>query len=203
MPVSGPLPFSQASENNKLPIMGVLQRHLQDRTTVLEIGGGTGQHAEFFSSQLPQLVWQSSDVPDQVETLNLRIAAAKNANLPAAIAIDVDEADWNSRRFDAIFTANTLHIMSQASVTSLFKGLCQSIQLGGLLLVYGPFKYRGDYTTQSNARFDLWLKQRDPSSGIRDFEWVNELAKGAGFELIEDNAMPANNQLLVWRSVST
>lgn len=36
------LPFSQACENNKQPILEVLQNELQEHTHVLEIGSGTG-----------------------------------------------------------------------------------------------------------------------------------------------------------------
>ena len=193
------LPFSQASENNKLPILEILRRHLAGRKTLLEIGGGTGQHAAFFAAQFPGLIWQSSDIPSSVDMLNLRIAHAGLANLPLAFGLDVNENDWHCGRYQAAFTANSLHIMSEDSVENLFAGIIDHIEEGGLLLVYGPFKYHGEFTTGSNARFDVWLKQRDSVSGIREFEWVNDLAENAGFRLLEDNAMPANNQLIVWR----
>ena len=193
------LPFSQASENNRLPILEILRRHLAGRKTLLEIGGGTGQHAAFFAAQFPGLIWQSSDIPASVDMLNLRIAHAGLANLPLAFGLDVNENDWHCDRYHAAFTANSLHIMSEGSVENLFAGIIDHIEAGGLLLVYGPFKYHGEFTTGSNARFDVWLKQRDSVSGIREFEWVNDLAENAGFRLLEDNAMPANNQLIVWR----
>lgn len=193
------LPFSQASENNRLPILEILRRHLAGRKTLLEIGGGTGQHAAFFAAQFPGLIWQSSDIPASVDMLNLRIAHAGLANLPLAFGLDVNENDWHCGRYQAAFTANSLHIMSEGSVENLFAGIIDHIEEGGLLLVYGPFKYHGEFTTGSNARFDVWLKQRDSVSGIREFEWVNDLAENAGFRLLEDNAMPANNQLIVWR----
>ena len=193
------LPFSQASENNKLPILEILRRHLAGRKTLLEIGGGTGQHAAFFAAQFPGLIWQSSDIPASVDMLNLRIAHAGLANLPLAFGLNVNENDWHCGRYQAAFTANSLHIMSEGSVENLFAEIIDHIEAGGLLLVYGPFKYHGEFTTGSNARFDVWLKQRDSVSGIREFEWVNDLAENAGFRLLEDNAMPANNQLIVWR----
>ena len=193
------LPFSQASENNRLPILEILRRHLAGRKTLLEIGGGTGQHAAFFAAQFPGLIWQSSDIPASVDMLNLRIAHAGLANLPLAFGLDVNENDWHCDRYQAAFTANSLHIMSEGSVENLFAGIIDHIEEGGLLLVYGPFKYHGEFTTGSNARFDVWLKQRDSVSGIREFEWVNDLAENAGFRLLEDNAMPANNQLIVWQ----
>ncbi len=101
--------------------------------------------------------------------------------------------------FDAVFTANSLHIMPASAVVEFFRHLNSVIEDGGLLCIYGPFKYGGDFTTPSNAQFDLWLKSRNPLSGVRDFEWVNQLASEAGLTLLEDNPMPANNQLLVWK----
>ena len=200
------LPYSQACENNKAPILEVLRRHLPDRYTVpvriLEIGGGTGQHGVFFAEQLPALHWQSSDVPWHMDSLNLRIAAAGLPNLPPAIALDVNDLPWPVDSCDGIFSANSLHIMSADSVVRFFDGVGSILNAGGKLLVYGPFKYGGQFTTESNARFDVWLKNQDPVSGVRDFEWVNELAAAVGLSLLEDNAMPANNQLLVWEKLA-
>ncbi len=193
------LPFSQASENNKQFILEVLRRHLGEGDRVLELAGGTGQHAVHFASNIPALHWQSSDIPSNVDSLNLRLTAAMLSNLPTAITIDVNQLPWQCDRATAIFSANSLHIMSVSSVVNFFKGVGEVLADSGTLLVYGPFKYAGEFTTESNAGFDRWLKDRDPVSGVRDFEWVNELATKAGLRLIEDNAMPANNQLLVWK----
>jgi SAM-dependent methyltransferase len=198
------LPFSQSCENNKDPILAVLQRHLaaderRQPFRVLEIAGGTGQHAVHFTTHMPWLRWQSSDVPEQIETLNIRLRAAAQANLPLALPLDVTQQDWPVDSLDAVFTANSLHIMPASAVAEFFRRLNSVIKDGGHLCIYGPFKYEGNFTTPSNAQFDLWLKSRNPLSGIRDFEWVNELASEAGLTLLEDNAMPANNQLLVWR----
>jgi cyclopropane fatty-acyl-phospholipid synthase-like methyltransferase len=197
--VTNPLPFSQPSENNKQVILDILKRHLATADSLLEIGGGSGQHAVFFAEQFPRLRWQSSDIPSNVDSLNLRIAAAQLPNLPAAFALDVNDAPWNCCQCKAIYTANSLHIMSADSVENFFDGVAGQLQEGGRLMVYGPFRYDGAFTTESNTRFDLWLKGRDPLSGIRDFEWVNSLASNAGLQLLEDNAMPANNQFLIWK----
>lgn len=198
------LPFSQSCENNKEPILAVLQKHLVARERnqplrVLEIAGGTGQHAVHFATHMPWLHWQSSDVPELVDTLNLRLRAAAQPNLPLALPLDVTQQDWEVGSFDAVFTANSLHIMPASAVVEFFRHLNSVIEDGGLLCIYGPFKYGGDFTTPSNAQFDLWLKSRNPLSGVRDFEWVNQLAREAGLTLLEDNPMPANNQLLVWK----
>lgn len=196
------LPFSQACENNKSPILEKIREVLSDRQRLLEIGGGTGQHAVFFAEHLPHLVWQSSDVPGNVDSLNIRIANAQLPNLPQSIAVDVTDTQWNCQQFDAVFTANSFHIMSAAAVESFFEILPSHLESRAVLVVYGPFRYGGSFTTQSNERFDAWLKARDPLSGVRDFEWINGLAKAAGLELVDDLAMPAHNQLLIWSTVN-
>ena len=193
------LPFSQASENNKQAILEILERHLKEGDQVLELAGGTGQHAVHFAANLPNLYWQSSDIPSNVSNLNLRLAGAKLANLPAAITIDVNRSDWSNHRPTAIFSANSLHIMSADSVENFFKGIGEALQADGTLIVYGPFKYTGEFTSPSNEGFDRLLKDRDPASGVRDFEWISDLATLANLTLFEDNAMPANNRLLVFK----
>jgi len=177
----------------------VLQRYLPEAENLLEVAGGTGQHAVYFAENFPHLIWQSSDIPAALPGLKPRIIQSDLLNLPEPIALDVNSGWPSQQQFDAIFSANSLHIMAAESVENFFPGVAACLNSGGTLLVYGPFKYNGEFTTESNARFDLWLKNRNPVSGIRDFEWVNELASAEGLTLVEDNAMPANNQLLVWR----
>ena len=195
------LPFSQACENNKGPILQVLQNHLDGYSSVLEIGGGTGQHAVFFARCFPHLIWQSTDTPANVAILNMRLEQAGLPNLPLARPLDVNDRPWSCDSADVVFTANSMHIMSMQSVVNFVAQAGSHCHCGGKLMIYGPFKYGGEFTTESNARFDLALKQKDEQSGIRDFEWLNRLAREAGFDFIEDNPMPANNQLLVWKRI--
>jgi len=196
--VKASLPFSQACENNKDYILAILRRHLESCDRALEIGSGTGQHGTHFAAALPHLTWLSSDLQESLEGLNRRIAACSLPNLPPALELDVTWAEWPVDDISAVFSANTLHIMAASHVELFFRGVARHLPRSGRLLVYGPFKYRGQFTTRSNADFDIWLKNRDPRSGIRDFETVNRYAEQHGMRLLEDNAMPANNQLLVW-----
>ena len=192
------LPFSQAAENNREPILAQLRRLLADAQRVLEIGAGTGQHAVAFSAALTHLRWQPSEHPAALDRLQPRCALAGPDNLDPPVALDMLE--WPGHRAwpDALYTANTLHIVGVDTVRALFAACAAYGRVHSRLLVYGPFNYDGRYTSQSNADFDLWLQARDPLSGIRDFEWVNELAEQAGYALLEDIAMPANNRLLCW-----
>ncbi len=190
------LPFSQSCENNKQFILNVIERHFNAPGKLIEIAGGTGQHAEFFAAALPHLQWQSTDIPSNVDFLNQRLLAA---NLPSALQFDVTQERFEHPQVDYVFSANSLHIMPATAVVEFFRHMKTLLKKEGMLCVYGPFKYAGNFTSPSNANFDLWLKGNNPLSGIRDFETVCELATQAGLELLEDNAMPANNQLLVWK----
>ena len=191
-------PFSPASARNQAAILGVLREHFADRTRVLEVGSGTGQHAVHFAAALPQLTWQCSDVEANLPGIRLWLAEAALANTPAPLAFDVN-GDAPPARYDAVFTANTLHIMGWPEVQRLFALLPALLQPDALLAVYGPFNRHGAFTSQSNAAFDASLRAVDPKRGIRDAEAVDALARSAGFVPVKDHAMPANNALLVWR----
>ncbi|MFT4767674.1 MAG: hypothetical protein ACI8RN_000803 [Glaciecola sp.] len=192
------LPFSQAAENNREPILHQLQRLLADARSVLEIGAGTGQHANAFAAAMPHLQWQPSEHPKSLDTLRPRCELAQLENLLSPIAVDICQTPWPSPWPDAVYTANTLHIVSKALVQTLFQVCAAQGVSGSQLIVYGPFNYEGQYSSDSNANFDAWLQDRDSSSGIRDFEWVESLADTAGYFLQEDVAMPANNRFLAW-----
>lgn len=192
-------PFSPACERNRDPILAVLRTHFADRRRVLEIGSGTGQHAVHFAAALPQLVWQTSDRAENLPGMQRWLDEAALPNTPIPIAVDVSAADWPSDPFDAVFSANTLHIMSWAEVQALFAALPSATTADAKLAIYGPFNYGGKYTSASNAAFDASLKASAAHMGIRDFEAVDALAHAAGFGLIDDVAMPANNHTLVWQ----
>ncbi len=191
-------PRSEACERNREPILAVLRRHFADRRCVLEIGSGTGQHAVHFAAALPELTWQTSDREANLPGIRRWIAEAGLANLPPPLALDVS-GRWPEARFDALFTANTLHIMAWEHVRALFAALPSVLAADAVLAVYGPFNYDGAFTSPSNAAFDAWLKQRSPESGIREFAAVDALARSSGFALVEDCPMPANNRTLIWR----
>ena len=191
-------PYSDACERNREPILDVLRQHFADRRHVLEIGSGTGQHAVHFAAALPHLAWQTSELDANLAGVRLWLEESRLPNLPPPIALDVT-GTWPEARFDAVFSANTLHIMSWPDVRTMFAELPKVLTADAMLAVYGPFNYNGRFTSLSNASFDEWLKQRSPHSGIRDFAAVDELASSIGFGLIEDRAMPANNRTLVWR----
>lgn len=191
-------PFSQACENNKQPILAILRTAFKDMQRVLEIGSGTGQHAVFFAEKMPHLFWQCADVKAHHEGIDAWITSANLPNIGHPLDLDVN-GTWPADKYDGVFSANTLHIMGWPEVELFFSGVDSVLAADGVLVIYGPFNYDGRYTSDSNAQFDQWLAARDAKSAIRDFAAVNALAKAIGLELMEDNAMPANNRCLVWR----
>lgn len=197
-------PFSQACENNQAPILAVLQPLLADHHHVLEIGSGTGQHSVFFAPQLPQLTWQTSDLPVHLPGITAWHQARPAANLPPPLAFDLAQGDWpvsgNAQAYDAVFTSNTAHIVAWPLVQRMFALVASALPAHGVFAMYGPFNYAGRFTSPSNQAFDAWLRQRDAASGIRDIEDMQALAAQHGMHAVQDTAMPANNRLLVWRN---
>jgi SAM-dependent methyltransferase len=192
------LPVSAACERNKDPILRVLRECLAERTQVLEIGSGTGQHAVYFARALRHLTWHPTEQLIYLDDLTERVKLEGPSNLSAPTLLDVRQAVWPLRSVDAMFTANTLHIMSWAEVAALFDGIGRVLAPGGVLSIYGPFRYEGRYTSDSNRDFDQMLKERDPLSGLRDITAVTALAAQYGLELDADHDLPANNRLLVF-----
>jgi cyclopropane fatty-acyl-phospholipid synthase-like methyltransferase len=191
-------PESPACERNREPILEVLRKQFADRRHVLEIGSGTGQHAVHFAAALPHLNWQSSDRADYGPGIRAWIKDAALPNTPAPLTFDVS-GTWPTTKFDAVFSANSLHIMAWHDVAQLFARLPEITTDGAIVILYGPFSYGGRHSSDSNAAFDQSLRARGAHMGIRDAEAVDALAAAAGFALIDDIAMPANNRCRVWR----
>ncbi|MEJ1354138.1 MAG: DUF938 domain-containing protein [Candidatus Sedimenticola sp. (ex Thyasira tokunagai)] len=192
-------PFAESCEQNQEPILSVIKPLFAHCNAILEIGSGTGQHAVHFAAALPHLTWQTSEQVENHAGIELWLDEARLSNLYPPLTLDVKQPKWPSLSVDAVFSANTLHIMDWNGVEATFKGVGQLLEKGGLLVVYGPFNYNNSYTSKSNEQFDGWLKSRNPQSGIRNFEDLDQLAKSARMELQQDSEMPANNRILCWR----
>ena len=198
--------FSAACERNKEAILAVLQDWLPPAAQVLEVGSGSGQHAVFFAQSMAGLAWQTSELNANLAGLRERIALeggsglAPGSQILMPIALDVSApVDWPDQRFDAVFTANTAHIMPASSVPDLLAGAAGVLVPGGLLLLYGPFCDHGIPTAASNVDFDLHLRSLDPAMGVRDAVTISEQAQDLGLNPVADVVMPANNRTLVFR----
>lgn len=195
-----PLPNSPACERNRQPILEVLQEEFRNRFRVLEIGSGTGQHAVFFAAALPQLTWQTSDLPENHEGILAWLWHARLENVLEPLALDVRKFDPEGLAFDAVFSANTAHIMSLDAVRCMFRFIGRVLEEGGVFCLYGPFNFGGSFSSDSNADFDASLKQRDPAMGIRDLEELDRFAAAAALSRVRLYAMPANNHIAVWQN---
>ncbi|GGB54627.1 hypothetical protein GCM10011316_28350 [Roseibium aquae] len=197
-------PFNTAADRNKDAILPHLRTTFANCRRILEIGSGTGQHAVHFAAALPHLSWQPSDIADKLDGMELWLSEASLPNVLPPLTLDVTRplpplpGYRDDGAFDGIYTANTLHIVPETTVQAFFQRVGEVLAPGGRCVVYGPFKYGGRFTTPSNEAFHAQLRAWNPMNGIRDFEWVDELARAQDLRLIDDHAMPANNQLLVW-----
>jgi len=192
--------FSPSCERNKDFILLVLQEVLPAAGTVLEIGSGTGQHAAYFSARLARLVWQPTDLPENFPSIRAWAEEAGPPNLCAPLELDllasVDR--WPVTSAAAIVCINTVHIVAWKGVENLFAGAGRVLARGGVMVVYGAYRYATRPLEPSNESFDQWLKARDPASGVRDYEAVNVLAQQHGLVLAGDRAMPGNNRTIWW-----
>lgn len=192
-------PYAQACDRNRDPILSVLKSLLRGPGSVLEIGSGTGQHAVHFAEHLPHLKWNCTDLSQNLPGVKQWVREAGLANLALPFELDVSSVDWEALEFDYVFSANAVHIMSWEHVKDFIIGAGRALPVSGLFILYGPFNYQGEYTSDSNRTFDVWLKDRDPLSGIRNFEDLEQLANSVGLEFSENFSMPANNEILCWQ----
>lgn len=191
-------PFAEAADRNSGPIFDVLRLEFANSKSILEIGSGTGQHSACFAGGLPHLAWQPSDVSENLPGISAWVTHAGLPNLPEPLDIDVRIAHRPDSSFDGAFSSNTAHIMHADAVEAMFELVGDVLTANGVFVLYGPVRQQGGYNTQSNAQFDKSLRQRDSGMGIRDLEWLDDLAAGQGMRRSRLYAMPANNHIAVW-----
>lgn len=192
-------PFAESAERNGVPILAVLLEEFAHCTRVLEIGSGTGQHAARFAAAMRHLQWQTSDLDENHSGLMSCVDDAGVENLLPPLTVDVRAADLPAQSFDAVYSSNTAHIMSFATVEKMFAVVGGVLTEDGVFCLYGPFRIAGEFNTTSNAAFHQSLRARNPEMGIRHLENLDELAVEHGLAHTRLYAMPANNQLVVWR----
>lgn len=192
------LPYSEACERNKEPILEALLSVLPAQGLILEIGSCTGQHLVHFAPAFPGLTWQPSDRVEYLEGLTARIAANAGGNILPAVELDV-MGSWPEPHYEAVYSANTAHIMSWEMVAAMFAGVARLLRPGGVFCLYGPFNEAGQFTSDSNRAFDDSLRSRDPEMGVRDLEALDTLACNHHMLFIQQIQLPANNSLLVFQ----
>jgi len=189
---------SPSFERNKDAILAVLQEILPPHGLVLEIGSGSGQHAAYIAPHMRGVEWQPTDLPENLPSIAAWRESSGAPNLRAPLVLDLLSGAWPLARCDAIVCINTVHIVAWSGVQNLFAGAGRILRPGGVMYVYGAYRYPDRPLEPSNEQFDQWLKRRDPNSGVRDFAAVDALAQAAGLALAGDRAMPANNRSIWW-----
>jgi cyclopropane fatty-acyl-phospholipid synthase-like methyltransferase len=196
-------PFSEYAERNSRPILEVLQNEFSSSTRVLEIGSGTGQHAVLFATALPHVVWQTSDLIDNHGGINAWLSDSELPNLLSPLKFDVLDADIAVELYDAVYSANTAHIMSITAVERMFELVGTALADGGTFCLYGPFRQSGEFNAASNASFHQNLQSQNPEMGIRDIADLDGFGRSHELHRVRLYAMPANNHLAVWKKGAT
>lgn len=197
------IPYSSAAERNRQPILDVLRVLFPAEGTVLEVGSGTGQHAVFFSQNLPGLMWQPTDKEENLSGLETCFLAEGNERILPLLRLDVLSDPWPGRSYDAAYSANTAHIMPWEAVIAMFAGVAAHLVERARFCLYGPFNIEDRFTSPSNAQFDAHLREQDPQMGIRDMAAVENLANLHHMRLEQKIAMPANNFILVFKKITS
>lgn len=196
-------PFAPATERNSQPILDVIRHEFRASRSVLEIGSGTGQHAAAFGAALSHLTWQTSDRDENHTGIRAWLDEAAARNILHPLSLDVMTAELPRASFDAVFSANTAHIMSFAAVEKMFALVSSVLKDDGVFCLYGPFLQNGEFSTPSNAEFDRSLRHRDPEMGIRSLEDLERIGRNGDLHRSRLYAMPANNLLAVWEKRNT
>ena len=191
------LPTSVSCQKNRDPIVKELARIFKKTSKVLEIGSGTGQHAVWFAPRLPWLDWQPSDLENHQDDINKWLRSYPAPNLRKPIVLDVGSV-WPKTCYDAIFSANTSHILSWENVEYMITGAASMLPKNGIFCLYGPFKIRDMDMAPGNAAFDKKLKVSSPKRGLRHVEMIDKIATSSGLQMTENVSMPENNRILSW-----
>ena len=191
-------PYALSCDKNSEPILNVLKKYLPEKGQLLEIAAGTGQHAIFMAPHFPGWTWLLADRKDRHEGIKMWLKDFPRSNVQGPILYGIGENDFPKGEHHVVYAANLIHIISWNLCLKLFDELGNALDKNAFVMFYGAYNYNGDFTTESNKKFDEWLKEKDPNSGIRDFEKVRDEMKERGFELAVDEEMPANNRMLIF-----
>lgn len=188
--------FSPSFERNKQSIVEQLSIYFKNSQNILEIGSGTGQHAVYFAPLMPNLkCWYTSDMPENHVSINAWLSDSNSKIISNPIELTIGQDSWPNVEVDAVFTANTTHIMQPEEAQLMMEMISINLPKGGVFCQYGPMMINGEFTSGSNQEFDESLKKKG-FGGIRGIEQLVSWAKG--MELVAKIPMPANNFLLVW-----
>ncbi|MBL4661582.1 MAG: DUF938 domain-containing protein, partial [Alcanivoracaceae bacterium] len=145
-------PFAPSCQRNQQVILDVLKRIIKsEHRHLLEIGSGTGQHAVYMAPHFSQLKWHTSDLLENHAGIKMWLEESASHNILLPIEFESGVSDFPIIDVDIVCTTNTLHIMSWENVKTLIKQLGIHLKSGAQIVIYGPFNYKGQFTSDSNA----------------------------------------------------
>lgn len=194
-------PFAETAEENKAVVLPILQPYLNGVDTALEIASGTGQQIVYFAEKHPEIVWQASDLAENIPDINSWVRESQLPNLREPLVIDVASPNWPIHDIPFIYTSNSLHIMSWSHVENFFENAGRLLRDNAYFCIYGPFSFDGQHISESNKRFDAYLIQRNAGGGVRDTSALISLGSLHGLSLQHVVDMPHNNHILIWQKV--
>ena len=191
-------PYAPSCDKNAKPILRVLRSFLKDSRSLLEIGAGTGQHSVFMAPHFEQMSWTLVDRKENHKGISLWLNEFLRPSIKGPFEYEIPKDSLPEANFDVVFTCNTLHMIPWGYCLKMFDDISHVLLQEGLFIVYGAFNYGGKFTSESNRKFDIWLKKRNFESGIKNFENIISELEIRGFKLMEDIPMPANNRILIF-----
>ena len=196
---SGARLFSPTAARNKAPIGEVISPYLPKGAKVLEIASGTGEHGAYMCGIRPDIIWQPSDPNAESRISQDDWAQDCGGRMLPSLEIDTTEADWTKglSRFEVIYCANMIHIAPWEAALGLVQGACKLLNKGATFILYGPF-LEGDETSESNLQFNVSLKSRNASWGVRNLDAVKHIFSEAGFTHGARFVMPKENRTLIF-----
>ncbi|MGZ8195553.1 MAG: DUF938 domain-containing protein [Methylosarcina sp.] len=209
-PQLNPHPLSEyvawAGGRNREPILGVLKEKLpKESGRVLEMASGSGMHINYFAPHFEHLHFHPSDKDEEVFANIKKLTAEHgNDNIADPVHLDLTNPDtWfnpgEKNSFDAIFCINIFQVAPISIADGMMECASHLLSDNGILLIYGPFKMEGGFTTTSNEEFHNTLSSYQvPEWGLKDVVDLKKAAANHGMELKEIIDMPANNFSLIF-----
>jgi len=198
-------PIRQPCLRNQDPIMKVLSKYFCESGTVLELACGTAQHAVYCCQHLTHLKWQPTERADNLDSAQLWVEDADLQNLSRPMVLDINQPEWkvlDGKKFEYAYCSNLIHFITDESAVKVFSGVSKHLKDNGLFAIYGPINING-FTSDGNANLDAWLKADiHPKAGIKELESIKKWGSNYGLSLIENESMPANNHILMFKKLA-
>jgi cyclopropane fatty-acyl-phospholipid synthase-like methyltransferase len=193
-----------AGHRNRDPILEILKSLFpQDEAQVLEFASGSGMHMHYFAPHFEHLQFHPSDMNEEVlphiEELT-RESGVSNVRKPRKLDLTQPDTWPGDEEFHAIYCINIFQVAPVSIAEGMMQCAAKALADDGFLMIYGPFKVNGEFTTPTNEEFDRTLRSAGvPEWGLKDVADLSQAAARNGMRLDRQIDMPANNFALIYR----